>query len=165
MLFPMITQHEIRLALPVDASAIARMSRDFIEYGLGWRWTPERIATCMHDPATNVAVVDDAAHLAGFAIMEYHDEDAHLTLLAVSSASRRRGIGSALMAWLEATALTAGIASIYLEARTRNSEARAFYKSLGYREIRVDRGFYRGREDGVRISKDLRAAVKGGQAK
>jgi [ribosomal protein S18]-alanine N-acetyltransferase len=165
MLLPVITQHEIRLALPVDANAIARMSRDFIEYGLGWRWTPERIATCMHDPATNVVVVEDGGQIAGFAIMEYRDEDAHLTLLAVNAISRRRGIGTALMVWLETTALTAGIASIYLEARARNGEARAFYKRLGYREIRVDRGFYRGREDGVRISKDLRAAVKGGQAK
>ena len=62
----MIAQHEIRLALPADADAIARMSRDFIEYGLGWRWTPERIAGCMRDAATNVVVVDDANGIAGF---------------------------------------------------------------------------------------------------
>src|ERR1700722_2843442 len=34
----------IRLARAADALAIADMSREYIEYGLGWSWTTARIA-------------------------------------------------------------------------------------------------------------------------
>ena len=151
----MISQHDIRLAQPGDASRIAGMSRDFIECGLGWRWTADRVAKCMRDAATNVVVTGDGMQLSGFAIMEYRDDEAHLLLLAVQLAARRRGVGTALMSWLEATVLTAGIRTVYLEARLRNDEARAFYGKLGYRELAIRPRYYRGREDAVRLAKDL----------
>lgn len=141
--------------MPADARRVAAMSRDFIEVGLGWRWTADRILHCLNDKATNVVVAEQYDKLAGFAIMEYGDDKAHLLLLAVLEQARRQRIGSTLVSWLESTALTAGIANIFLEARTRNEAARAFYRALGYREIKLIRGFYRGREDGVRMAKDL----------
>lgn len=153
----MITHHDIRLAVPDDARRVAVMSRDSIEVGLGWRWTSERILNCLHDRDTNVVVAEQDGELAGFAIMEYGDDTAHLLLLAVREEARRQGIGSTLVSWLEMTALTAGIEKIFLEARTRNEEARAFYCGLGFREIKLIRGFYRGREDGVRMVKNLRS--------
>jgi ribosomal-protein-alanine N-acetyltransferase len=157
----MIAHHDIRLALPADARRVAVMSRDFIETGLGWRWTSDRILNCLHDEATNVLIAEREGELAGFAIMEYADDSAHLLLLAVQRDLRRQGIGSTLVVWLETTALTAGIAKIYLEARTRNEEARAFYRALGYREIKLIRRFYRGQEDGIRMAKDLWEKAKG----
>lgn len=151
----MISDHEVGLARPTDVTRIAEMSRDFIEYGLGWKWTPARILRCLRDDSTNVAVARERDDLIGFAIMEYKEEEAHLVLFAVSAAHRRQGVGSALLSWLETTALTAGIGLIYLEARVRNAEAREFYRKHGYGEIARIRGMYRGVEDGVRIAKDL----------
>jgi ribosomal-protein-alanine N-acetyltransferase len=151
----MISAPEVGLARPADARRIAEMSRDFIEYGLGWKWTPARILRCLCDASTNVAVAREGAGLTGFAIMQYKEVEAHLLLFAVGAAQRRQGVGSALLSWLEATALTAGIGMISLEARTRNVEARAFYRQHGYREVARVRGMYRGVEDGVRIAKDL----------
>jgi ribosomal-protein-alanine N-acetyltransferase len=151
----MIAEREIRLARPGDARRIAMMSREWVEHGLDWRWTPPRILAAMRDPAINVAVACERGELAGFGIMQYKDDEAHLLLLAVDGRQRRRGIGAALMAWLEATALTAGTGLIYLEARSRNTDARAFYRKLGYIEIMSVRGLYSDREDGVRIAKDL----------
>ena len=150
-----MTDHHIRLAAAGDAPGIAAMSRDFIEYGLGWRWTSERVLRCVRDPMINVAVAGGFGQLSGFGIMQYYENEAHLLLLAVQDSQRRKGIGSALISWLETTALTAGIGAIYLDARARNEAARAFYRRLGYQEVRVVRRFYRGREDGVRIAKDL----------
>jgi ribosomal-protein-alanine N-acetyltransferase len=131
------------------------MSRDLVEHGLGWRWTPQRIVRCIRAPGINVAVIGNSGALAGFAIMQYYENEAHLLLLAVGEPHRRRGVGSALVGWLESTVLTAGIGAIFLDARAQNDAARAFYRKLGYSEIRVNRGFYRGHEDGVRIAKDL----------
>lgn len=152
---PLISDPEVGLARPADATRIAEMSRDFIEYGLGWKWTAARILRCLRDSSTNVAVAREGDDLIGFAIMQYKEEEAHLLLFAVSAVHRRQGVGSALLSWLEATALTAGIGLIYLEARTRNAEAREFYRKHGYGEIARVRGMYRGVEDGVRLAKDL----------
>jgi ribosomal-protein-alanine N-acetyltransferase len=109
----------------------------------------------MRDPAINVAVAREKGRLAGFAIMQYKDDEAHLLLLAVDAAHRRKGIGRALMDWLETTALTAGTGCIYLEARASNVDARAFYARLGYLEVVDVPGLYSNSEDGVRLAKDL----------
>ena len=81
----------------------------------------------------------------------------HIVLLAVDVAHRRCGIGSALMAWLETTARTAGINTIALEARSGNLEARAFYGRVGFKEIGVRVSYYRGVENAVRFEKSLLA--------
>ncbi|HUL63182.1 MAG TPA: ribosomal protein S18-alanine N-acetyltransferase [Burkholderiaceae bacterium] len=146
---------QIRLAHSADAPRIAAMSRDLIEVGLGWSWTEGRVLRSVVDPNTNVAVAYDEDELVGFGIMKYRDDEAHLHLLAVRESHRRRGVGSALMAWLERTALVAGIGVVYLEARSSNEVARAFYRALGYQEIKVVRGYYRGVESAVRLAKDL----------
>ncbi len=151
----MIQQHDIGLARVEDARAIATLSRDCIEYGLGWSWRAPRVLRCIADPATNVVVCREAGRLAGFAIMKYREEEAHLLLLAVDPRRRRHGIGTALIAWLEATARTAGLGAIMLEARRGNLAAHAFYRRLGYRQIACVPGWYRGVEDGVRLAKDL----------
>lgn len=151
----MIADCEIGLALPGDARHIAMMSRDQIEHGLTWRWTPPRILRVIRDPAINVAVAREKGQIIGFAIMQYKDDDAHLLLLAVAAAHRLKGVGRALMDWLEATALTAGTGCIYLEARASNAQARAFYCRLGYLEIADVPELYSNSEDGVRLGKDL----------
>jgi ribosomal-protein-alanine acetyltransferase len=146
---------QIRLARSADAPSIAAMSRDLIEVGLGWSWTEGRVLRSVIDANTNVAVAYDEDELVAFGIMKYRDEEAHLFLLAVRESHRRRGVGRALMAWLEQTATVAGIGVVYLEARSSNEAARAFYRELGYKEIKVVRGYYRGVEAAVRLAKDL----------
>ncbi|HJV94436.1 MAG TPA: GNAT family N-acetyltransferase, partial [Albitalea sp.] len=123
----MISNCEVTLAQPADAIAIAELSRDAIEQGLGWSWTPRRVLRSVRDASTNVAVARRDGALLGFAIMQYGDEDAHLLLLAVRAAQRRQGVGKALLAWLETTARVAGIALIRLETRASNMGGRSFY--------------------------------------
>ena len=151
----MISDCHIRLGIAADVQRIAGMSRDFIESGLGWRWTPARILAAIRAPDTNLAVACRGSRVAGFGLMQYKDEEAHLILLAVDVDCRRTGVATALVSWLERCALTAGIGTVYLEARSRNLEARAFYRKLGYREVAWVPGYYQGVEDGVRIARDL----------
>ncbi len=157
----MVDASPLRLAVPADAPAIAALSRDRIELGLGWRWTAPRVLRCILDRATNVVVLrgqPGAQSLRGFGIMKYHDDEAHLLLLAVDVHAVRCGIGSAMVAWLEASARAAGIGRIQLEARDTNEAARAFYARLGYRTVQLLPGYYEGREACVQLAKDLRAA-------
>jgi ribosomal protein S18 acetylase RimI-like enzyme len=151
----MISNLTLRLATPDDAMQIACLSRDRIEYGLGWSWTASRVLRSIRDASTNVVVAQDATHLVGFGMMKYHDEEAHLLLLAVHAQSSRLGVASALVDWLERSALIAGVGQVYLEARQTNGAAREFYAKRGYQEIQTLAGYYQGLESCVRLAKDL----------
>ena len=146
---------DIRLATQRDALQIAEMSRTLIEVGLGWSWTPARVIRSLQHPEVNVAVARCGQMMAGFGIASYRGGEAHIPLFAVDGAYRRKGVGTALIQWIEETALTAGIGVIRLEARLGNSAARAFYRALGYHEIETVPHMYRGVEPGVRLAKDL----------
>ncbi|HWH82422.1 MAG TPA: GNAT family N-acetyltransferase [Burkholderiaceae bacterium] len=154
----MIDHFALRLATRADASGIAALSRDRIERGLGWSWTSPRVLRSVIDRETNVVVAKRRERLLGFGIMKYLDDEAHLLLLAVANDATRRGVGRALVAWLERSARVAGVREVVLEARVNNLPARAFYARLGYREISTLPGYYQGVEDCVRIAKDLRLA-------
>lgn len=113
------------------------------------------------DPATNVVVAGPAAELCGFGIMSYGDDDAHLLLLAVRRSWRRRGVGTALLRWLEDAARAAGARRIRLEARRDNEPARSFYNEHGYHERDLAPRMYGGRLDGVHLEKWLRSCEGG----
>ena len=151
----MITESDISLAVLADAVVIAALSRRTIEQGLDWRWTPRRVMNSMADADTNVVVARRGADMLGFAIMAYGETDAHVLLLATQPRCRRQGVGSALLAWLEATARVAGIATLRLESRLDNAGARAFYHHHGFQEVDRRSGYYQGVEDAVRMTKAL----------
>lgn len=152
----MIADITVRLATRADATDIAAMSRDYIEHGLPWSWTANRVAGAIRDRDTNVAVVGKRGAIAAFGIMSYLNDEAHLLLLAVRRSSQRRGIGSAIVIWLEEVARTAGAKRILVECRKDNSAARDFYCEHGFHELHLVTGMYRGIEDGVRLEKWIR---------
>jgi ribosomal-protein-alanine N-acetyltransferase len=94
--------------------------------------------------------------VAGFAIMNFQQEVAHLNLFAVAKARQRRGIGTRLLCWLEESAYAWGIATIQLEVRASNQVGQAFYKSSGYEEVARIPRYYRGRESALRMVRFLR---------
>ena len=160
----------IRPAEPRDAQPIAAMSRDFIESGLGWKYDAARVLRAMRDKETMAVVACEggkgqtkgapggavagsvATSVAGFAIMEFGDERAHLVLLAVRPSHRRLGIGQRMLDWLLESARVAGMASIHLELRAGNDAARRFYRAMGFYETVLVPGYYRsgeGRKEGA----------------
>jgi ribosomal-protein-alanine N-acetyltransferase len=154
-----MTAHAIsvRLSGPRDAQAIALMSRDLVESGLGWKYDAARVLKAIRNPETLTPVACDRGRIAGFAIMEFGDERAHLVLLAVRPTHRRMGIGRRLVHWLVESARVAGMASLHLELRTGNEAARGFYRAMGFDETIVVPGYYRGREAALRMIRVLRA--------
>jgi [ribosomal protein S18]-alanine N-acetyltransferase len=153
----MIDGIAIRLARPADAAGIAAMSREYIEYGLPWGWQAQRVARAIADPQTNVAVIGGPGAIIAFGIMSYLDNDAHLVLFAVRREHQRKGIGSAVLAWLEEAARVAGAARIRVEARRDNVAARSFYNEHGYHELAIRERMYSGVVDGIRLAKRLRS--------
>ena len=154
---PVSENYPIRLARRVDARQIAILSRDLIEAGLGWSWTPARVVHSINSKNSDVILAYDkkTLQLAGFAIMEFHRQYAHLNLLAVRPEVQGCGIGKSLVVWLEQVAVVAGIGVVYLETPSHNRQARNFYRRLAYKEIQSVPGYYQGRRSAVRLARDL----------
>lgn len=143
------------LARRADAEYIAVMSRDLIEHGLGWSWTPRRVLRSIGARDSQVVVARRERRIAAFAIMHFGEEVAHLNLLAVAPAHRRQGLGRCLIEWLCATAVTAGVFRIDLEVRAGNETARAFYQRLGFASLELVPGYYQGVEAALRMTRRL----------
>ena len=151
----MLAIPDIRLAAPNEAPAIAEISRDYIEHGLGWSWTAARVLRAIRDPSTNVAVILRQGRVVGFGIMQYGDETAHLALLAIHPAQRHQRLGTRLVCWLEQCARIAGVQQIRLEARADNRSAIMFYQRLGFRQSGRIAGYYEAAIDAVQLEKRL----------
>jgi len=145
-----------KLARPADVESIAVMSRDLIESGLGWSWTPARVTRELRDRDSLVLTARNGRTLIGFAMMHFQDEDAHLNLLAVNPCNQRAGLGHRLVRWLEESATVAGISSVHLEVRAKNRGARSFYQAIGYFEVALIPRYYCNREPAVRMAHTLR---------
>ncbi|MGI9206155.1 MAG: ribosomal protein S18-alanine N-acetyltransferase [Woeseiaceae bacterium] len=145
----------LRAAHRSEAKEIAAMSRLQVEHGLNWRWTAAKVRRQIEDRETMVLVASTEGELQGFAIMKFGDLEAHLFLLAVDPKSRRNGIGTRLVHWLERSCETAGVENIRLEVRASNSQAQKFYEKLDYKRTGRIAAYYDGRETAVVMSRSL----------
>lgn len=146
----------IELAQGRDAQPIARMSRDLIETGLGWKYRAETVLRALSDADSVSLAARQADALVGFAMAHYGDERMHLVLLAVLPSHRRAGIARRLLQWLLDSAVVAGMTEIELELRAANAGALGFYRSMGFAEFaRVD-GYYARSEAAIRMRRTLR---------
>jgi len=151
-----VTPYQMRLAHGGDIHEIAVMSRCLIEVGLrGWTWHPTRVARAINARETCVLVAETRGHLGGFAITEFGDTRAHLSLLAVKPTHQRCGIGLAMIEWIVESALTAGIGRISVEMRANNFAARSFYEALGFAHVQYLAGYYQTVEGAIRMRREL----------
>lgn len=158
----MTSDVELGVAREADAAAIAQMSREWIERGLVWRWTPRAVAARIQDPDTASVLARSARRRVGFAVMsfDFPRRTSHLLLLAVDPELRRGGVGSALWSWLETLARRGGIDRVQLEVRAGDAGAQAFHRSRGFRMVARLPGYYQGREDALAMVADLRSAPR-----
>ncbi len=147
---------KLELAHPRDAQALALMSRDLIESGLGWGYRQETLLRFILEPEVVVLAARASHQTIGFAVMKFGDERAHLVLLAVRPTHQRQGIARRMIAWLVETALTAGMMSIHVELRANNRAAHALYRAIGFSEVLRVPGYYHGRETALRMIRVLR---------
>ncbi|MES9990796.1 MAG: GNAT family N-acetyltransferase [Candidatus Thiodiazotropha sp.] len=146
----------IEFARLADADEIAVISKNEIEYGLGWKYTPARIARIIRDSSKNIVVARNDSKLIGFGVMTYREAQANLDLLAVKPGFRRIKVGTQIVQWLEKVALNAGLFNVFVQVRAGNISAIRFYQDLGFLELERDNTYYRGVEAGVLMAKSLR---------
>lgn len=88
--------------------------------------------------------------LAGYAIVAYLFDEAHLLNLCVAGSFRRSGMARLLLRHLITEAIRDGMVQTLLEVRVSNAGAAALYESEGFRVIGQRPGYYpdgKGRED------------------
>ena len=85
---------------------------------------------------------DAEGQLAGYFLLMYALDEAHLLDVAVAGARHGTGLGRYLLDTLCARAKDMGAESVLLEVRPSNERALAVYKRFGFAEIGRRKGYY-----------------------
>lgn len=108
-------------------------------------WTPLAYAMELrHNPRAQYLVARDTkgTMLGNVGWWINGDGTATIMHIAVSPASRRLGVGSALLGCACANAARSKCSAMTLSVRAQNSPARAFYKHQGFSEVQVYEKYY-----------------------
>ena len=114
----------LRLAERGDSNAIATMSRDLIEAGLGWAYRPERIRRMIGNRESNTLLACDQSDPVGFAVMRSCASTSRVGPLFADSP----GIAAALVA---ALARQTGATGIAIDIPDINKPAVALAEAAG----------------------------------
>jgi ribosomal protein S18 acetylase RimI-like enzyme len=94
------------------------------------------ITGCFVRTGGDFVVAEQDGHLVGMGgIRPSGQQRAEVLRVRVHPATRRRGIGRAVMTALEQRAGELGMRELHLDTATNQPEAMAFYHSLGYAEV------------------------------
>ncbi len=88
----------------------------------------------------SVAILD--SQLVGYASFRYVGKQGDVNTVAVASGQQGKGIGTALMDWLESQAALRNVREIFLEVRSDNEAAIKMYATRGYERIDIRRKYY-----------------------
>lgn len=147
---------------PMDVTHLAEIL-DIEASVFGTPWTrgmfEEEIA---RDPDTTYAVVAmGMGRVIGYTVAWFLQDAVHLLNIAVHEEWQKHGVGSHLMNHLFHEAREAGMVLVTLEVRQSNAVAQTFYRSFGFVEVGVRRGYYTdNREDAVLMAADLDSLVR-----
>jgi ribosomal-protein-alanine N-acetyltransferase len=95
-------------------------------------------------------VVEVDADLAGYGIMSVGAGEAHILNVCIREEYRCRGLARRILVFLLERARSAGMYEAFLEVRPSNTVASRLYRSLGFEQVGVRKGYYQaavGRED------------------
>ncbi|MDI6910096.1 ribosomal protein S18-alanine N-acetyltransferase [Nocardioides sp.] len=94
-------------------------------------------------PTVSYLVAEVDGRVVGHAVTSVVEDVAELQRIAVGAEHRRRGLASALLDEVVATARAGGADRLLLEVREDNAGALAFYAARGFVEVDRRRRYYR----------------------
>ena len=122
-------------------------------------WTRGNFADSLNSGYDCWTVRDAAGELAGYYLLMYALDEAHLLDVAVAARRQGQGLGRRLLTQLAARARSQGMTSILLEVRPSNERALEVYRRHGYIHIGRRKAYYpagpAGREDAIVMRLDL----------
>lgn len=122
-------------------------------------WTRGNFADAVASGYDGWTVREEDGALAGYYLLMYALDEAHLLDVALSGKRQRQGLGRRLLDVIVARARSQGMVSILLEVRPSNERALEVYRRHGYIHIGRRKGYYpagaAGREDAIVMRLDL----------
>ena len=116
---------------------------------LGGLWTPGQWQREREDDRRPGLGVRHRQALQAMACGWLVVDELHITLVAVSPAARRQGLGRLVLQGLLAAGRRCGAERATLEVAGGNSAARALYDGCGFRQAGIRRGYYRNGDDAL----------------
>ena len=116
---------------------------------LGGLWSAAQWQTELADPRRPGMGIWQADTLLAMASGWLVVDELHITLVAVAPGQRRQGLGRQVLEELLVVARHQGAQHATLEVATTNGAAVALYRSLGFRDAGLRRGYYRNGDDAL----------------
>ncbi|HXC96490.1 MAG TPA: N-acetyltransferase [Edaphobacter sp.] len=144
---------------PTDLIAMFRL--DEACFAEEFRFDLESMREFAEEPNVIVRIAENGCGgIAGFVVAHVEriasELQAYLVTLDVAREYRRRGVAKRLMSEAESQAAKAGVRWIQLHVFTGNEAAIHLYEKLGYRRVKIHRGYYgRAGLDAIVYSKEL----------
>ena len=143
-----VMQSHIRWLIRRDMPEVLQIEQD----SHGFPWTEEDFLECLRQRNTIGMVDEQGEKVIGFMIYELAKTKVHILNFTVSPSCRRLGVGAQMVAKLIDTLSSHRRTRITLEVRETNLAAQLFYRSQGFKAIKLLRGFYEDSgEDGIRM--------------
>lgn len=146
-------RHRLRPMDEADLSRIHRIELASYEYP----WTPGNFVDSLAS-GYSLWVREAEEEIIGYYALMAAAGEAHLLNLTIAPAWRRHGLGRELLAHCLANARDYHAENLFLEVRISNAAAIALYRSSGFVDLAVRRGYYparSGREDALIMRRDL----------
>lgn len=128
----------IRWMIRRDMPEVLQTEQDSFEFS----WTEEDFLRCLRQRNCIGMVAEQGERVVGFMIYELHKQKLHILNFAVHPGYRRGAVGAQMVAKLISKLSSHRRTRITLEVRETNLPAQLFFRSQGFRAVRVLRHFY-----------------------
>jgi ribosomal-protein-alanine N-acetyltransferase len=121
-----------------DMPEVLQTEEESFEYS----WTEEDFLRCLRQRNCIGMVAEQGEKVVGFMIYELHKAKLHVLNFAVHPSCRRTGVGRQMVIKLVSKLSNHRRTRITLAVRERNLPAQLFFRSMGFRAVRVLRAYY-----------------------
>src|SRR5467141_3296766 len=128
----------IRWMIRRDMPEVLQTEQESFEFS----WTEEDFLRCLRQRNCIGMVAEQGEKVVGFMIYELHKAKLHILNFAVHPSCRRGGVGAQMIAKLISKLSSHRRTRITLEVRETNLAAQLFFRSQGFKAVRVLRNFY-----------------------
>jgi [ribosomal protein S18]-alanine N-acetyltransferase len=140
----------------VDIAAICEIEQVIYEVP----WTSGNFRDSLSAGYIGTVISDERSSLLGYAMTMKLPDEVHLLNISVAQKFQGKGIGRFYLRWLTQQAVSSGAERMLLEVRPSNLSAIALYRSEGFAQIGLRKGYYpkanNQREDAFVFSLPLR---------
>ena len=128
----------IRWMIRRDMPEVLQTETESFEFA----WTEEDFLRCLRQRNCIGMVAEQGEKVVGFMIYELHKSKLHILNFAVQPAHRRSGVGAQMVAKLISKLSSHRRTKITLEVRETNLPAQLFFRTQGFKAMRVMRSYY-----------------------